>query len=159
MWILPNRAAARRVGQSPLSRSPLDFRRTEVSTITRSGDDGDCGDGDWSGCTARIIAEVVRTSTAICLVGATRSATDTNPLAVSLALQLAGIGGAAIWATLRSEWHAVLSVVTSWWWIPLGVGGWLVVAALGFAADRVGVATRLAVSIGAQMAAALVMAR
>jgi uncharacterized membrane protein YdcZ (DUF606 family) len=39
--------------------------------------------------------------------------------------------------------------------MPLGVGGWIVVAALGFAASRIGVASVLALSVGAQLIAGL----
>jgi uncharacterized membrane protein YdcZ (DUF606 family) len=44
-----------------------------------------------------------------------------------------------------------------WWWLLLGVGGWLVVAALGFAADRIGVTTTLSLSIATQLAVGLVI--
>lgn len=79
-----------------------------------------------------------------------RSSAEVNPLSVSLALQLGGVIGASLWATSRAEWSEVLDVVTRPWWLPLGVGGWIVVAALGYSSDRVGVATTLAVSIAAQ---------
>lgn len=52
---------------------------------------------------------------------------------------------------MNGAWLDVAGVARLWWWIPLGVGGWIVVAALGFAASRVGVATVLALSIGAQL--------
>jgi uncharacterized membrane protein YdcZ (DUF606 family) len=57
--------------------------------------------------------------------------------------------------TFNGTWSDVAAIARLWWWIPLGVGGWIVVAALGFAASRVGVATVLAISVGAQLAAGL----
>jgi uncharacterized membrane protein YdcZ (DUF606 family) len=62
---------------------------------------------------------------------------------------------AGAWATINGTWSDVATVARLWWWIPLGVGGWIVVAALGFAASRVGVAAVLAISVGAQLAAGL----
>lgn len=89
----------------------------------------------------------------VAIVG--RAANTANPLAVSLGLQIAGVGAAGIWATINGSWPEVTTVVRQWWWIPLGIGGWIVVAALGFAASRVGVAVVLALSVGAQLVAGL----
>jgi uncharacterized membrane protein YdcZ (DUF606 family) len=86
-----------------------------------------------------------------------RAAGGTNPLAISLALQLSGVMVAAVWATSRGSWPEVLAIGRYWWWIPLGVGGWIVVAALGFAAHRIGVAPTLALSIAAQLVAGLII--
>jgi len=89
----------------------------------------------------------------VAIVG--RASNTVHPLAVALALQIAGVAVAAVWATTSGEWPAVATVAHLWWWVPLGVGGWVVVAALGFAASRVGVAAVLAVSVGAQLATGL----
>ena len=64
-----------------------------------------------------------------------------------------GVGGT--WATITGSWSDVVTVARSWWWIPLGVAGWLIVAALGFAANRVGVAAVLGVSVTAQLTVGL----
>jgi uncharacterized membrane protein YdcZ (DUF606 family) len=91
----------------------------------------------------------------VAIVG--RASSSAQPLAVSLALQLSGVAVAAVWATMSGAWPDVASVTRLWWWIPLGIGGWIVVAALGFAASRVGVAAVLAVSVGAQLTSGLVI--
>jgi transporter family-2 protein len=84
-----------------------------------------------------------------------RSTGATNPLAASFALQIAGVVAATAWATQRGAWSEVVSVSHHWWWIPLGVGGWVLVAALGFASSRIGVASTLALSIAAQLVTAV----
>jgi uncharacterized membrane protein YdcZ (DUF606 family) len=89
----------------------------------------------------------------VAIVG--RASSSAHPLAISLALQVAGVVVAGVWATFNGAWSDVAGVARLWWWIPLGVGGWIVVAALGFAANRVGVAAVLALSIGAQLIAGL----
>jgi uncharacterized membrane protein YdcZ (DUF606 family) len=86
-----------------------------------------------------------------------RSAGNTNPLAVSLALQISGVLVAAVWASNRGAWPDVLDVSRNWWWIPLGAGGWAVVAALGFASNKIGVAATLGLSLTAQLLAALII--
>lgn len=86
-----------------------------------------------------------------------RSARDTDPLTASLALQIAGVAVAAVWATSRGAWATVLNVGQLWWCIPLGAAGWIVVAALGFAANRIGVAQTLGLSITAQLVTGLVL--
>jgi uncharacterized membrane protein YdcZ (DUF606 family) len=74
-----------------------------------------------------------------------------QPLAVSLALQIAGVIAGVVWATAAGAWHDVLATVRSWWWIPLGVAGWLVVAALGYASGRIGITLTLGVSVAVQL--------
>jgi uncharacterized membrane protein YdcZ (DUF606 family) len=80
-----------------------------------------------------------------------RASTHMPPLAVSLGLQISGLLVAAVWATTQHRWTLVGHVAGSWWWIPLGGVGWLVVAALGFAAARLGVAPALAISVAVQL--------
>lgn len=104
-----------------------------------------------------VVAVFVGVGIAVQVAVLGRSADDTDPLAVSLALQIAGVAVAAVWASGRGAWAAVLSIVAQWWWIPLGAAGWVVVAALGFAAARIGVAVTLVVSITAQLLAGVVI--
>ncbi len=102
-----------------------------------------------------VVAGMVGLGIAVQVAVLGRSSATVNPLSVSLALQVAGVIGGAVWATVRTEWHAVIGAVAHWWWIPLGVGGWVVVAALGHASSRIGVAATLAVSVGAQIVVGL----
>lgn len=74
-----------------------------------------------------------------------------HPLGLSLALQVAGVLAGALWATASGAWHGVLSTMRFWWWAPLGVVGWLVVAALGYASGRIGVSATLGVSVAVQL--------
>lgn len=80
-----------------------------------------------------------------------RTARETDPLAVAFALQISGVAVAAVWATTKGTWGDVLAIGRYWWWIPLGAGGWVVVAALGFAAERIGVAATVSVSVATQV--------
>jgi uncharacterized membrane protein YdcZ (DUF606 family) len=98
-----------------------------------------------------IVAGLVGIGIAIQVAIVGRASSSAHPLAVSLALQIAGVTVAGVWATFNGAWSDVAGVARLWWWIPLGVGGWIVVAALGFAANRVGVAAVLALSISAQL--------
>jgi transporter family-2 protein len=98
-----------------------------------------------------VVAGLVGIGIAIQVAIVGRASSSAHPLAVSLALQIAGVTVAGVWATVNGAWSDVAGVARLWWWIPLGVGGWIVVAALGFAANRVGVAAVLALSISAQL--------
>lgn len=91
----------------------------------------------------------------VAIVG--RASNTADPLAIALTLQVDGVAVGAVWTTTNGEWPDVVAVDRSWWWVPLGIGGWVVVAALGFAASRVGVAAVLALSVGAQLTAGLVI--
>ena len=104
-----------------------------------------------------VVAVVVGVGIAIQVAILGRSVSDTNPLVVSLALQLSGVAVAAVWATSRGAWTDVVTVGRYWWWIPLGVVGWALVAALGFAANRIGIAPTLALSVTAQLVAGLLI--
>jgi uncharacterized membrane protein YdcZ (DUF606 family) len=86
-----------------------------------------------------------------------RASTQLPALAVSLGLQISGVLVAAIWATTMDGWTSVMRVAGSWWWIPLGAAGWLVVAALGFAAAHLGVAPALAIVVVTQLGAGVVL--
>ena len=100
-----------------------------------------------------VVAGLVGIGIAVQVAIVGRASSSAHPLAISLALQVAGVVVAGVWATFNGAWSDVAGVARLWWWIPLGVGGWIVVAALGFAASRVGVATVLAISISAQLIA------
>jgi uncharacterized membrane protein YdcZ (DUF606 family) len=102
-----------------------------------------------------VVAGLVGIGIAVQVAIVGRASNTAHPLAVSLALQIAGVAVAGAWATFNGTWSDVAAIARMWWWIPLGVGGWIVVAALGFAASRVGVAAVLAISVGAQLAAGL----
>lgn len=104
-----------------------------------------------------VVAGFVGIGIAVQVAIVARASDTAHPLAVSLALQIAGIIVAAGWATINGSWPEVATVARQWWWIPLGVGGWIVVAALGFAASRIGVAAVLTLSVGAQLTAGLVI--
>jgi uncharacterized membrane protein YdcZ (DUF606 family) len=102
-----------------------------------------------------VVAGLVGIGIAVQVAIVGRASSSAHPLAISLALQVAGVAVAGVWATFNGAWSDVAGVVRLWWWIPLGVGGWIVVAALGFAANRVGVAAALALSVGVQLIAGL----
>lgn len=104
-----------------------------------------------------VVAGLVGIGIAVQVAIVGRASNTAHPLAVSLALQIAGVAGAGAWATINGSWSEVAMVARQWWWIPLGIGGWIVVAALGFAASRIGVAAVLALSVGAQLIAGLVI--
>jgi transporter family-2 protein len=85
-----------------------------------------------------------------------RESDEIPVLAVSFALLAAGLIGGSVWMTLSANWGELGRVAVRWWWLPLGIAGWLIVAALGFAAARIGVASTLAVSVAAQLTAGYV---
>lgn len=82
---------------------------------------------------------------------------EVHPLTISLALLLSGVLVASTWATVRHAWPDVLAVTGRWWWLPLGIAGWVIVAALGWTASRLGVAVALAVVVGSQLTVGLVI--
>lgn len=80
-----------------------------------------------------------------------------NPLTISLSLLASGLIVGSVWASYHGAWHDVLTVAWRWWWLPLGTAGWLIVGALGWTSERLGVAHALALVIGAQLSTALVI--
>ena len=69
-----------------------------------------------------------------------RRSGELHPLAISVSLQFAGLLVGTVWAVSQRAWSDVTTVFVQWWWIPVGALGWLLVAALGFASHRIGVA-------------------
>jgi bacterial/archaeal transporter family-2 protein len=104
-----------------------------------------------------VVAALVGVGIAVQVKVLGSSSSTHHPLAVSMSLQLAGVLAGLMWTTVRSDWRSVGAIATSWWWVPLGVGGWLVVAALGYASSRIGVATTLGVSVAVQLVLGLLL--
>lgn len=98
-----------------------------------------------------VVAVMVGAGIAVQVAVVGRAAEQLNPLSVSLALMIPGVVVASIGSTATRSWSDVAVVAGRWWWLPLGVGGWLVVAALGFAAVRIGVTMTLSLSIATQL--------
>ena len=84
-----------------------------------------------------------------------RAATRFNVLAVSLVLQVGGLLAGLTWTSIRSGWAEIAALTKLWWWLPLGVAGWVLVAGLGFASSRVGVAATLSVAVASQLTVGL----
>lgn len=76
-------------------------------------------------------------------------------LVVSLVLQIGGLAAGFGWIAARSAWAEAIAVARMWWWIPLGAAGWAIVAGLGFASSRLGVAATLSVAITTQLGVGL----
>ena len=104
---------------------------------------------------ALFVAAVIGAAIAVQVGIVGRSAERFNLLAISTLLQLGGLTAGVVWMAVRSGWGEVAAVARVWWWFPLGVVGWLLVAGLGFASARVGVATALAVSVTSQLTVGL----
>lgn len=86
-----------------------------------------------------------------------RAAGRFDVLAISMILQVGGLAGAVVWMSARSGWGQLVSLGRTWWWLPLGIVGWVIVAGLGFASARIGVAAVLAVSVASQLVTGLAM--
>jgi len=100
---------------------------------------------------ALVVAAVIGAAIAIQIGIVGRTGERINLLAISTVLQVGGVVAGVAWVALRSGWGEVAAIARLWWWFPLGVVGWLLVAGLGFASARVGVATALAVSVTSQL--------
>jgi uncharacterized membrane protein YdcZ (DUF606 family) len=79
------------------------------------------------------------------------------PAALSMALQGAGLLVGAVWAFATHSWREVISVTQLWWWVPLGALGWGLVGLLAFSSGKIGPGATLALSIGSQLIAAVVI--
>ena len=80
-----------------------------------------------------------------------------NPLSVSLALQLSGVLVGLLWLAWSRSWSDVVEVARAWWWIPLGLLGLVVVAAIGYSGARLGALATLALLVAAQLVTGLVL--
>jgi uncharacterized membrane protein YdcZ (DUF606 family) len=100
---------------------------------------------------AVLVAVVVGVAIAVQVALLGSASERLHPLGVSLALQLAGVFAGALWVTATNGWQVVLAAMRFWWWIPLGVLGWLLVAALGFASSRIGITATLGLSVAVQL--------
>jgi uncharacterized membrane protein YdcZ (DUF606 family) len=88
-----------------------------------------------------------------------RASQSLDPLSISLALQAAGLIVGSVWVSAGGHWDQVGTVAVQWWWTPIGALGWVIVAALGYASQRIGVSTTLAIVVGAQLIAGLMADR
>ena len=106
---------------------------------------------------ALAVASVIGAAIAIQVGIVGRTGERFNVLAISTVLQFGGVAAGTVWMAVRSGWGEVAAIARLWWWFPLGVVGWLLVAGLGFASARVGVATALAVAVTSQLGVGLVI--
>jgi transporter family-2 protein len=93
----------------------------------------------------------------VALIG--RTSARVHPLAISLALQLSGLLVGLGWMLWSRSWPSVAEITRLWWWIPLGLVGWVVVAALGYSSARLGTGATLALAIAAQVVTGLALDR
>ena len=80
-----------------------------------------------------------------------------HPLSVSLALQLSGVLVGLLWLIWSRSWGEVVEVARAWWWVPLGLLGLVVVAAIGYSAARLGALATLALLVAAQLVSGLAL--
>ena len=104
---------------------------------------------------ALVVAAVIGAAIAIQVGIVGRTGERFNVLAISTVLQVGGVAAGIVWLAVRSGWGEVAAIARLWWWFPLGVVGWLLVAGLGFASARVGVATALAIAVTTQLSVGL----
>lgn len=107
--------------------------------------------------TAVLVTVLVGISIAVQTAVVGRFSSTVHPLAVSMSLMLAGVLAGGAWSSARGAWPQVLAITVRWWSLPLGVAGWAIVAALGWTAERLGVASALALVVAAQLTTALVI--
>ena len=101
------------------------------------------------------VAVVIGGAIAVQVATIGRVADRFHVLAVSVVLQLSGVAAGLAWIVLRSGWAEMAAIMRLWWWVPLGILGWVLVGGLGFASSRVGVATTLSVALTSQLAVGL----
>jgi len=104
---------------------------------------------------ALVVAAVIGAAIAIQVGIVGRTGERFNVLAISTVLQVGGVAAGSVWLAVSSGWGEVAAIARLWWWFPLGVVGWLLVAGLGFASARVGVATALAIAVTSQLSVGL----
>jgi len=106
---------------------------------------------------AVVVALVVGSAIAVQVAIVGRASRALHPLVISLALQASGLVVGLGWLLWSRTWPQLPQVVGQWWWLPLGIVGWIVVAALGFSAARLGTSATLAIVIGAQLTVGLIL--
>ena len=100
---------------------------------------------------AIIVAVVVGAGVAIQVAVLGRAAERIHALAVSLALQMAGVMVGLAWASMVRGWSDVGRSVVAWWWLPLGAFGWMLVGGLGYASRTLGVSLTLGIAVTVQL--------
>jgi uncharacterized membrane protein YdcZ (DUF606 family) len=100
---------------------------------------------------ALLVAVVVGVAIALQVAVLGGVARRLHPLAMSLALQCVGVVAGVLWATAAHAWRDVIATARFGWWVPLGILGWVLVAALGYASGRIGVVATLGVSVAVQL--------
>jgi uncharacterized membrane protein YdcZ (DUF606 family) len=106
---------------------------------------------------AVIVALAVGSAIAVQVAIVGRASRMLHPLVISLALQAAGLLVGLGWLLWSRTWPQIPQVIGQWWWLPLGIVGWVLVAALGFSAARLGTSATLAIVIGAQLVVGLLL--
>jgi uncharacterized membrane protein YdcZ (DUF606 family) len=104
---------------------------------------------------AIVVALIVGSAIAVQVAIVGRASRTLHPLAISFALQAAGLLVGIGWVVWSRTWPQLPQVIGQWWWLPLGLVGWVVVAALGFSAARLGASATLAIVISAQLVVGL----
>ena len=104
-----------------------------------------------------VVALIVVSAIAVQVAIVGRASRALHPLVISLALQVAGLIVGLGWLLWSRTWPQLPQVIGQWWWLPLGIVGWIVVAALGFSAARLGTSATLAIVIGAQLIVGLIL--
>ena len=106
---------------------------------------------------AIVVALIVGCAIAVQVAILGRASRALHPLVVSLALQVSGLLIGLGWLLWSREWPQLSQVIGQWWWLPLGIVGWLAVAALGFSAPRLGTSATLAIDNGAHIIVGLLL--
>jgi uncharacterized membrane protein YdcZ (DUF606 family) len=106
---------------------------------------------------AVFVALLVGSAIAVQVAIVGRASQALHPLAISLALQLAGLLVGLGWLLWSRTWSQLPQIIGQWWWLPLGIAGWVLVAALGFSAARLGTGATLAIVVGAQLVVGLLL--
>ena len=106
---------------------------------------------------AIVTAVAVGVAIAIQVAVVGRASVEVHPLAVSTALQIAGVLSGIVWIIHGNAWAELGGVALRWWVVPIGLAGWGIVAALGFSAARLGVSATLVLVVATQLVAGLLV--
>jgi uncharacterized membrane protein YdcZ (DUF606 family) len=74
-----------------------------------------------------------------------------GPLVASSLVHLAGLALASLWLAFNVSWTQLSHAVRSPWWTLGGIAGFGIVAAVGTAVNRLGVAVTLAITTATQL--------